>query len=87
MVDIYGMEVRESRFAVTREPARKHEKKAGQSDNYHRRITKKWLKRFGQRAVPCMYRLGPQITGREVLLIHPELMPKLKAAVQRGKPQ
>jgi hypothetical protein len=64
MLELYGMEVRESLHAVTMEQARKHEKRDGQSENYHKRIMKKWLKRFGKITVP----------------LHPDLMPKLRAA-------
>lgn len=40
-----GMRVIESVFA--RAPARRHKKRRGMSEAYHRRIQKKWNKRFG----------------------------------------
>lgn len=83
MLELCGMEVRQSLHAVTSEQARKHEKKPWQSESYHKRIDKKWRKRFGIRYVPCMYKLGRAATGgREVLMVHPDLMPKLRAATQ-----
>jgi len=81
---LFGMDVRESLHAVTAEQLRKHEKKPGQSESYHKRINKKWRKRFGMTQIPCMYKIGAQYTGtgREALVVHPDLMPKLLESVR-----
>jgi hypothetical protein len=71
---LYGMRVRQSIHAVAIDQWRKHEKKSWHSESYHKRIMKKWRKRFGVRHVPAMYQLGA-----DTLVIHPDLMPQLLA--------
>lgn len=80
-----GMKVIESPLAVQVEPRRKHRRRRWQSEAYHERVAKKWRKRFGTKQVPGMYQMDGRIYGLPgpVLLIHPELMAKLKTqAVQ-----
>jgi len=48
---LFGMRVFQSPLAKA--PARKHKKRAWMSANYHKRIQKKWNKRFG--FVQCAY--------------------------------
>ncbi len=42
-------------------PARKHTKRKGTA--YHRRIQKKWTKRFGTRVVQFAFALNPRMLG------------------------
>lgn len=42
-------------------PARKHIKKQWMSESYHKRIQKKWIKRFGTKAVMPFYFIGPGV--------------------------
>ncbi len=42
-------------------PVRQHIKKPWMSETYHRRIQKKWLKRFGTKTIMPFYFLGPGI--------------------------
>lgn len=49
------IQVTTSPYCTSRESARKHIKKPHMSENYHRRIQKKWDKRFGFVEVPAAY--------------------------------
>lgn len=75
---LYGMKVISSIHVGALEPKRKHAKKDDQSESYHRRVQKKWTKRFGQILVPGMYRMG------DTIIAHPEIIKKLKAATQEN---
>jgi len=79
MDNLYGLAIRESVHAVTISQWRVHKKQPWHSDSYHKRVMKKWLKRFGVRHVPAMYKIGAAIAGRETLVVHPDLMPRLRA--------
>lgn len=70
---LYGLEVIENSFALRTESVKKHKKRHGQKDSYHRRIQKKWDKRFGTRSVPCAFKLGGN-----TLVVHPEIMKILR---------
>ncbi len=76
-----GMAVHESIYAETFAPNRVHVHKDDQRLSYHKRIQKKWNKRFGQHSVPGMYKIG-----NDILVAHPEIIKKLRAAstLQRG---
>lgn len=73
-----GMPIFESENCLkeTDEPLKKHKKRRNQTSAYHNRISKKWLKKFGTKKVPCMWR-----TPRG-LLIHPSLMDELRRQLQ-----
>ena len=62
MIDLLGMRVAVN-DAITygTVPARKHTKRKGTA--YHRRIQKKWTKRFGTRVVEFAFVLNPSMLG------------------------
>ena len=57
-------------------PKRIHRKRNGMSEAYHRRIQKKWVKRYGWELEPAMYAMG-----HGVLVGHPELIGRLREGV------
>lgn len=74
-----GINVVESPHAVQTVPIRVHKKRRNQTEAYHRRIQKKWRKRFGTKEVPCMYLMNTGALsfdrsqpGREVLVVNPK---------------
>ena len=75
--DISGVRIMTSVNCLeeTTEPLRKHERKDWMSDTYHKRIQKKWNKRFGFWMQPVMYQTPHGI------LCHPSLLPKIRAAL------
>lgn len=52
-----GIRIFQSTLCVekTKSPLRKHEKKRWMTDSYHRRVQKKWNKRYGFVMKPVMY--------------------------------
>ena len=70
----------ESRFAETTEPVRKHRKRRNQSESYHRRVQKKWVKRWGTKQVPCAYLIDNAALGGRgrTLVAHPQHMAALR---------
>lgn len=68
--------VHKSPYATKAEPVRLHKKRRSQSASYHRRIQKKWTKRWGVRQVPCAYMIDNRVTGGHgrTLVVHPSLM-------------
>lgn len=71
-----GVPVFESIYATTKVPQREHVQKVGQSDNYHKRIQKKWNKRFGWFEKPAAI----SMPGR--LIVHPDVMKRLRHQFQ-----
>ena len=53
-------------------PACKHVQRPSQSDAYHRRIQKKWLKRWGYVYKPCAFKTPT------ALIVHPTLYERMK---------
>lgn len=56
-------------------PVRKHKKRRNQSEAYHRRVQKKWTKRFGVKLVPSTYMIDNRVIGGngQTLVMHPDL--------------
>ena len=73
-----GKPIQESINAVriTDVPVRVHKKTRSVSSNYHKRIQKKWIKRFGYIHEPCMYKTP------YFFIVHPQLMPELRMALE-----
>lgn len=71
-------------LATTSVPVRKHKKRRNQSEAYHRRVQKKWTKRFGVKLVPSAYMVDERAIGGSgrVLVVHPDLVAR---AVIGGK--
>jgi hypothetical protein len=77
-----AMQIVESRECVrkTNDPARPHKRPRWMSAAYHRRVQKKWLKRWGYRQEPCAYKIDPRAPaqlGEPYLVTHPRLAAKL----------
>ena len=62
----------------TNKPIKIHVKKDWMSENYHKRIQKKWNKRHGFHWVPCMYRTPHGIVA------HPSFKPKIEAMIKQA---
>lgn len=62
-MSIFGLKVIESPFAVMRAPNREHKRRNWMSEAYHKRIQKKWTKRYGTREEPCMIFMSPRAVG------------------------
>lgn len=68
-------------------PARVHRKRANQGKaSYHRRIQKKWLKRFGQVWVEIQKRGEVFKLGNHTLVVRREDWPELQRAAQQSAP-
>ncbi len=72
-----GLRVFESPYALetTDEPVKVHVRGRSQSKTYHRRIQKKWIKRWGYVKKPCIFKTA---TG---LFVHPSLMAEVRMAI------
>lgn len=81
-----GVRIQESLYATTTEPVRLHKKRHNQSASYHRRIQKKWTKRWGVRQVPCAYVIDNRVIGGHgrTLVAHPSLMAQLRRSTGIG---
>lgn len=74
--------VRESPLALQTVPVKQHKKRRNQTA-YHRRVQKKWTKRYGTKQVPAAYVLdNRQIGGHgQTLVAHPSIVASLKMMV------
>ena len=83
---LFGIRVIFSDNAVqvkyTRNKVHKHRR--NQSLAYHRRVDKKWSKRYGSTKVetPCAYRLGPTDVTSEAFVMHPTFRPVVEHYVK-----
>lgn len=78
---VLSMPVHESLMAVSVRPVRVHKKRRNQSDAYHRRVQKKWTKRFGMTKVPAAYCMDAGLVGvghGKVLVCHPQIAAQLR---------
>lgn len=75
-----SVRVHESPYATRAEPERKHKKRRNQSEAYHRRVQKKWTKRWGTKQVPCAYLIDNAALGGRgrTLVAHPLHMVALR---------
>ena len=67
--------ITQSPLACTVKPNRSHKHRWRQSVAYHRRIQKKWTKRFGTTTVPAAY----MINGG-TLVVHPTIYERIRRA-------
>lgn len=58
-----GIKIHTSPYAYTYEPVKKHKHRSNQRASYHRRIQKKWTKRFGTRKVECAFFVNGSAIG------------------------
>ncbi len=75
-----ALQVRESQYATRTEPTRLHKKRRNQSAAYHRRVQKKWVKRWGTKQVPCAYLIDNGVLGLpgRTLVAHPQHIAALR---------
>lgn len=83
MLRFIGMPVIENPSAMTSVPVRVHRRRRNQSEAYHRRVQKKWLKRFGMRHVPAAYfcnaeAIAPWAYPGGMLVCHPMIAAQLR---------
>jgi hypothetical protein len=74
-----GIQIRTSPYAYTYEPIKKHKHRSNQRASYHRRIQKKWAKRFGTKKVPCAFMVNGSILGMgfDGMIVPPEMAKSL----------
>ena len=65
----------------TLEPVMEHAWRDDQSLAYHKRIQKKWVKRWGMRVNPAMVKAG------DMLVVHPALYAQLRETVTQTTKQ
>ena len=77
-----ALRIVESPMAVQSVPKRAHKKRRNQTEAYHRRIQKKWTKRFGMKQVPCAYQIdGGRYGLGSMLVLPPGMMQQLRSKV------
>lgn len=77
-----ALRIVESPMAVQSVPKRAHKKRRNQTEAYHRRIQKKWTKRWGMKQVPCAYQIdGGRYGLGSYLVLPPGMMQQLLAKV------
>lgn len=74
-----GIRIHSSPYAYTYEPIKKHKHRSNQRDSYHRRIQKKWTKRFGTKKVPCAFVVNGSVLGMgfDGMIVPPEMAKSL----------
>lgn len=74
------MQVRESPLALQAVPVKRHKKRRNQTEAYHRRVQKKWTKRYGTKQVPAVYVIDNRVMGGygKTLVAHPSILALLK---------
>lgn len=78
-----NMRVVENKYAVWQKPNREHNARKG-PPAYHRRIQKKWNKRFGTSEAPAVFIMGAEpltylgIEGDKTIIAHPELFAQIR---------
>ena len=78
---IGGVPVVESYLACTSTYVKVHKKRRNQTVRYHRRVQKKWGKRFGFKTEPGAYMTDASVLGSGVgklMVVHPTIMAKLR---------
>jgi hypothetical protein len=74
-----GMKIIVNRYAVNEVPNRKHASRRNNGKKaYHKRVQKKWQKRFGTHSEP-----GCWVLGNDTVAMHPTLYEKLKKLANR----
>lgn len=75
-----SLQVHESQYATRTEPTRLHKKRRNQSEAYHRRVQKKWVKRWGTKQVSCAYLIDNGVLGLpgRTLVAHPQHIASLR---------
>jgi hypothetical protein len=85
----FGTPVHESLLAVSTVPVRRHRKRRNQTAQYHARVQKKWVKRFGQKKVPSAFVMDLRAMGLgwgKAIYAHPDIVRELRRAAGRAYP-
>ncbi len=72
MHDLFGIKIHESPYCNRIVSVRQHKKRRNQKESYHRRIQKKWTKRYGTKTEKVAYLISGSVFGREMIVMHPE---------------
>lgn len=83
-----GLPILENPLATNQVPARAHKRRRNQTEAYHRRVQKKWLKRFGTKSVPGAYLMDarfamPWAAPGRIVVCHPEIAKLLREQMRR----
>lgn len=79
------LRIKESPLASRKVPARIHKWGRGQSFNYHVRIQKKWIKRYGVKREACVFVLdGGQFGMGAMFVVPPGMAEALRKEVAAG---
>lgn len=75
-----GLQVQESIYATKTEPVKPHKRRRNQREAYHRRIQKKWVKRWGTKQTPCAFLIDNAAVGMrgKTLVAHPKYVAALR---------
>jgi hypothetical protein len=79
------LRIKESPLASRKVPARIHKWGRGQSFNYHVRIQKKWIKRYGVKRESCVFVLEGGLYGLgSMFVVPPGMLQALRDAAVTG---
>lgn len=85
MIDFLGINIHESPYAVRSVPNKRHTHRRNQSAAYHKRIQKKWRKRFGTHDEPCAFFSADfGLTSSQAVIMHPKLFAELRNIAPGG---
>lgn len=74
MNNLFGIQIYTSPLATMTVPVRKHKKRRNQTSAYHRRVQKKWVKRWGTKKEECAFFINMDALGLGIgqrLVMHP----------------
>ena len=74
----YRIVANELALEETQEPKMVHNPRKGGGDNYHKRIQKKWIKRYGYVMIPCCF----MMKGIRTIIMHPTLYRQFKHQIE-----
>lgn len=72
-----GYKFIQSPNAVRLEDNRIYKKRKWMTEGHYNRLKKKWSKKYGQKAIPCIYKVGGEI------LVHPSLYLQMQDEIKR----
>ena len=76
-MNLFGIPIISHPLATMLVPNRRHKRRRWMSESYHRRIQKKWRKRFGTHEEACAFFMSPRAAGliemgQDVIYMHPK---------------
>lgn len=74
------LQVQASPLVLQTVPVKRNKKRSNQREAYHRRVQKKWTKRYGTKQVPAAYMVDNSVIGGygRTLVAHPSIVARLK---------